>query len=144
MVGDGVVTLTLDCYELKFTSEPSQVRDIVRSLLDFVDGQMPSTEVRSDLKLIFSELLYNAVVHGNKGDCNKSVQVKVKKKDGRLMVDIRDEGDGFDYRRVTNSVQTDEKLFEERGRGMALVLALTENLSFNEIGNHIRFEKRLK
>ena len=130
--------------ELQFVSEAVRVRNIVRRLLDFVDGHAPASSVRDDLRLVFSELLYNAVIHGNKEDSNKRVHVQVKAEGGRIWATVQDEGPGFNYQQVIDYADTDAALFDGHGRGIVLVSALTDNLSFNETGNLIRFEKRLK
>lgn len=133
-----------DTYELQFDSEKNQVRSVVRRLMEFVDHYDPSLEVRNDLRLVFSELLYNAVLHGNNSDPQKSVSVHLKVDGSHIYAQVRDEGPGFDYAHAIEYALSDEALLDEHSRGIVLVSGLTENLSFNEAGNLIRFEKRLK
>ena len=133
-----------NCCELQFISEPDKVRDAVGCLLNFIDGYSPVSEVGSDLKLIFNELLFNAIIHGNKEDRTKRVHVQARMINDLLVATIQDEGPGFDYRQILEYSQTKTALFNEHGRGMVLVCGLTDNISFNETGNIIRFEKRLK
>ena len=130
-------------YELLTINEAVQVRSTVRRILEFIDSHAPDSRARDDLKLVFSELLYNALIHGNKEDVEKRVLVQVRAESERLYVCIEDEGQGFDYRRMIDYAKTDTALLSEHGRGMLLVCALTENLSFNETGNQVRFEKEL-
>ena len=134
--------------ELSFASESSRVRCMVDCLLSFLNSYAPAPDVRDDLKLIFSELLYNAVIHGNKEDCTKTVNVRLETIGTKINAFVRDEGPGFDYGSVIECAkrcaEKGNSLQNERGRGMLLVDALTDNLSFNETGNVIRFEKRLK
>lgn len=130
--------------ELQFLSEPCKVRDIVSHLLKFIDSHSPANEARSDLKLVFNELLFNAIIHGNKKDSTKKVHVRAKMVGDRLVATIQDEGPGFNYRQILEYAKTETALFNEHGRGMMLVCSLTDNISFNETGNTIRFEKRLK
>jgi len=133
-----------DYCKLQFISESKKVRNMVRCLLDFIDGYAPASDVRDDLKLVFSELLYNAVIHGNREDRSKRVYVQIKAEDDNLWVQVQDEGPGFDYRKMIEYAGTEAALLSGHGRGIILVCALTDNLSFNETGNQIRFEKRLK
>lgn len=132
-----------DVYELRINSEPSQVRKSVRDLLDYIGGCAPASKALDDLRLIFSELLYNAVIHGNNKDIEKRVHVQLKAQTGRLFVCIEDEGCGYDYNQLIKHAHSDEALMDENGRGMVLVCALTENLTFNETGNQVCFEMRL-
>ena len=133
-----------DYCELQFSSEPLKVRNMVRRLLDFVDSHNPCFEARADLKLIFSELLCNAVFHGNKEDRSKRVFVRLETVSDKLKVSIWDEGVGFDYRKVMAQALSGAAIQNEHGRGIVLVRSLTDNLSYNETGNQVRFEKRLK
>ena len=132
-----------DCCELKFNSEMIRIRNMVRYLMDFVDNHAPGCEARDDLRLVFSELLCNAVIHGNKLDNKKFVHVHVSARNGRLSASIKDECPGFDYNKIIEYAKTSEALYDGHGRGILLASALTENLSFNETGNLIRFEMRL-
>ena len=133
-----------DYCELQFVSEPAKVRDIVTRLLNFVDAYSPPLSVRSDLKLVFSELIYNAIIHGNREDRSKRVRVWAKMQGDILVAAVQDEGPGFNYRQIIEYAQTETALLNEYGRGMVLVCGLTDDLSFNETGNVIIFEKRLR
>lgn len=132
-----------DYCELHFISEPSKVRGVVRCLLEFMDIHRLSPNIRDDLRLVFSELLYNAIFHGNKNDGGKGVYVRVEVTSEYLYACIRDEGTGFDYKRALEDAKSDLSLHKEDGRGMVLVTALTDRLFYNESGNQILFEKKL-
>ena len=134
--------MVTDYCELHFVSEPGRIRTVVRCLLEFMGGYITDPDLKDDLRLILSELLNNAVVHGNKSDRTKRVYIVAEASDGLLSVRIRDEGVGFDYKNVIKQGHMNEVLCE-RGRGILLVTALTDKLSFNETGNLIQFEKRL-
>jgi len=130
--------------KLFFTSEPTHIRNMVGRLMTFVDQLAPESQARDDLKLIFSELMYNAVVHGNKSDPTKQVEVLLSTTGSRIAVTITDEGAGYDYQNALKYALSDEALLDENGRGIVIVQALSDKVSFNETGNKIRFEKRFK
>ena len=130
--------------ELHFASILKNVGHMVLCLLEFVGGQHITEEERSDLKLIFSELLYNAVIHGNNKDETKYVHVIVEATDYEIAASVRDEGPGFDYNQVIAYAHSEEAVLSEHGRGMVLVCALTDKLCFSEGGNQISFVKTLK
>ena len=130
--------------DLTFCSELLNVKNVVRKILSFLQSSVPTLtlEDQSDLKLVFSELLYNAVVHGNKGDVNKNVHLNVGIEDGIVVGWVADEGSGFDYAGLLEHIG-DEDLYNESGRGIRLVYTLTDRLVFNIPGNIIRFYKRV-
>jgi serine/threonine-protein kinase RsbW len=139
----GVLTLKHNL-ELSFRSELLNAKLAVMKIQNFLRSANPSLtyEDQTDLKLVFSELLYNAVVHGNKGDSSKNVHLEVEFEDGMISGRITDEGSGFDYRELLRRMD-DEDLFDECGRGIRLVYSLTDELFFNIAGNVIRFHKRV-
>ncbi|MDR1639134.1 MAG: ATP-binding protein [Clostridiales bacterium] len=130
--------------ELRFSSELYHVRSIVKKVLAFLGSSIPdlSSEDQMDLRLVFSELLYNAIVHGNKGDISKSVHLMVEIIDGIIYASIADEGVGFDYLRLLSRIRDDD-LASECGRGIRLVYSLTDQIAFNVNGNAIHFYKKV-
>lgn len=133
-----------------FTSEVYIVSSVIQELMSFLSKRIPSisTEDRYDLRLIYSELLFNAVIHGNNKDCSKYVTLSVEILPSNIVFSsIQDEGEGFDYNNLLDecSATTNElNIFNENGRGIKLVSCLTDKLSFNSIGNQIKFYKRVK
>jgi len=140
------VAMNENCFEFEFSSEMAIVRNVVHNALDFIDENQKSLtlEQRSDLKLVLSELLYNAVIHGNRKDTQKYVYIRIEIADSHVLASIQDEGHGFDHRAVIRQARSENALLRENGRGMILVCALTDAVYFNETGNQIRFVKALK
>ena len=130
--------------ELTFCSELLNVKQVVKKTLFFLQGAVPnlSHEEQTDLRLVFSELLYNAVVHGNKSDIHKNVHLDVEIEDGMVMGRIADEGNGFNYTEMLEHAD-DKDLYNECGRGIRLVYSLTDKIVFNISGNSIRFYKKV-
>lgn len=135
---------TKSCVELNFTSETGKVREVVQRILNFIDQYNPAKDVRSDLRLVFSELLYNAVIHGNDNNPEKKVGVRVEVVGTVVCAQVRDEGTGFNYKQAIKTAKSEEALLYEHNRGIILVSSLTDRLSYNKAGNVIKFEKRLK
>jgi len=97
----------------------------------------------ADLRLIFNELLMNAVVHGNRSDVNKKVSIEIEIDGGRIHSRVTDEGPGFDYRKTVTEWNADDNLFDDHGRGVRLAYHMTDMFKFSEKGNVIEFYKRL-
>lgn len=128
-----------------FTSEVYVVGSVIQELMGFLSKKLPSIskEDNSDLRLIYSELLVNAVIHGNNKDINKHVTLSVEILPSNVVVSsIEDEGKGFDYNNLLNETSS-EDIFSESGRGIKLVSCLADKLCFNSVGNKIKFYKRV-
>ncbi len=121
-------------------------------------------EQKYQLQLALSELLVNAIEHGN---CNISYEEKSRDMaEGKSVVDmilercqepeiasrrvkfewesepdrstfiIQDEGEGFDVDRVRDQINEQEAL-HPHGRGIAMAEGLCERLEYNETGNEV-------
>ena len=130
--------------EMSFCSELLNVKIAVMRILIFLRSAIPglTSEEQTDLRLVFSELLYNAIVHGNKNDKNKNVHLYVEIENGMVVGRVTDEGKGFNYLELLKNIDDDD-IFNECGRGIRLVQSLTDKLVFNITGNAIRFYKRV-
>ena len=132
-------------YEKSFFSELGVVKPVISECLEFLKIHFPSLPSGEtfEMKLILSELLFNAVIHGNNCDRDKFVTIKLEVVQSSISVIVKDEGEGFNYRTLMQSFSVDENLFGEHGRGIRLVFKLADNLIFNEAGNEIKFSKRI-
>lgn len=133
-------------YETCFFSEMYNIKTALGEILHFLEENNPSIkpEELNELRLIFTELLCNAVIHGNKQDMKKTVKVVIEVSDDALNATVSDEGQGFDYVSFLKDASSSENLTIDHGRGIYLVFSLTDSLSFNMYGNQIRFNKRMK
>jgi serine/threonine-protein kinase RsbW len=134
-------------FQKTFPTNIADAKQVVSEMLIFLKSEVSpiADDDLFDLKLIFSELVYNAVLHGNCEDANKNVNVKIKIHNYELYCEVSDEGKGFDYNSLISTFSNDtaETLFSEHGRGIRLVLSLVDKLDFNDQGNSINFLKRL-
>jgi anti-sigma regulatory factor (Ser/Thr protein kinase) len=80
--------------------------------------------------LLTSEVVTNAVVHGD-----GTVMVRAQTGDGRLRVEVQDDGDGA-------PVVQDAERDDEGGRGLALVAALADDWGVERVpgGKYVWFE----
>ena len=130
-------------YEAAISSKIINAKTLTNDCMVFINKNIsdPSPDDIQDIKLVLSELLYNAVIHGNHQDETKRVSISVKIVKNILFVRICDEGAGFDYNHIISPKKNTkaEDLFMESGRGIKLVMALVDKLSFNII----KFSKKV-
>ncbi|MGD9898275.1 MAG: ATP-binding protein [Calditrichaceae bacterium] len=87
-----------------------------------------------DLSIAVTELVNNAIHHGNKDDKSKKVTVTFFPGKKQIKVSISDEGNGFNPSKVKDPVAP-ENLLAESGRGIYLVEALMDDLKINLTGS---------
>ena len=91
------------------------------------------------------ESMVNAVVHGNRYNARKKVHLQVYKRSDRLVVIIRDEGEGFDMTALPDPL-AEENLLRQSGRGLLLIQAFMDELDVHRAepkGTEVKMVKYL-
>lgn len=104
------------------------------------------TEEQSDnLAIVLTEIVNNAMIHGNKLISAKKVFVKASIFDDRLEVVIKDQGKGFEPTKISDPTNP-ENLWKEGGRGIFLVENLIDLIEFmpSDTGMGIKIVEYLK
>ena len=88
------------------------------------------------VQLAFQEAVVNAIRHGNRCDTAKTVDVHAEVADQWVLIQITDQGNGFDPAKVPDP--RDEALLEvPGGRGVLLIHELMTTVRYNDRGNQI-------
>ena len=92
-------------------------------------------ECRFDARLLslnvpvaLTEAIANAMVRGNGEDVAKEVRVRAEVSEVRLVIEVEDEGAGFDLDACCVDPTTPERLEREDGRGLFLMRALMDEV----------------
>ncbi len=105
---------------------------------DFISNKLAEAGVSSsaiaDIAISVSEAVNNAIEHGNAGDQNKKITVKIEFKENDLYISIKDQGKGFDPGSVPNPTDK-ENLLKKVGRGIFIIRSLVDSIDFNFAGD---------
>jgi serine/threonine-protein kinase RsbW len=93
------------------------------------------------VRLSLEEALVNAIKHGNKGDPARQVWVRALVTVEQVLVEVQDEGSGFDPARVADPLSP-EGLDRSCGRGLLLMRRYLSSVRWNERGNAVTLCKR--
>jgi len=131
-----------------FTSRLAGISSFVDQLMRFIQIFMGEVgiakEIEEELEIAIHEALANAVIHGNHEDPKKQVHVACRcSMDGELLISVQDEGEGFDSRKVPDPTEV-QRLVLPHGRGIHLMRAFMDEVSFEENGTVVRMRKRMK
>lgn len=89
------------------------------------------------------EAANNAILHGNKLDESKNVEVLFTINDESLKIRVEDSGPGFDYDNIPDPTAP-ENIENVNGRGIFLMEKLSDNISFDKEGAIVLLEFKLK
>jgi anti-sigma regulatory factor (Ser/Thr protein kinase) len=165
-IGSDIVTNISGSFLLD--NDPVEIQCYTNLICNFLyNSNKIDLEKKNNLMLALSELLLNAVEHGN---CEISYQEKTDWLEQNRSIDdlieikcrnpliaakkvtfeytiepscsrfsIADQGAGFDWRTMTDFTIRGNSL-ELHGRGIAMSRFVTQNLNYNEKGNEVTFE----
>lgn len=134
-----------DAFEISISSDFGLMKKALYFVLAQIKEKKPCIEGDDfmDLRLIFTELLTNAIIHGNKYNTQKRVYIFIEFTDEGILSKIMDEGNGFDFTEVLRSRDPIENLLSETGRGIQLVRSAADELTFIGKGNEVKFSKKV-
>lgn len=126
---------------------PSDVRYIER-VVEFVTRQCQELsynprQVALNVPVALTEALSNAILRGNRENSGKAVQVRADMDRDRLVLEVVDEGAGFDIELCRSDPTSPENLMREDGRGLFLMTRLMDQIErFTSHGNVVRMTLR--
>ncbi len=117
---------------------------VVEKIIDEIsDKHRITDELYGNLLIATIESVQNAIIHGNKFDPGKAVELRIKIADGKLVVITRDQGNGFDINDVPDPTEP-QNIEKNTGRGVFLMKHLTDKLTYHEDGRVAEFELEMK
>ncbi len=108
-------------------SDQEYLADIDAFLEATLRGYDADESVVADIAISVSELVINAMLHGNKSSPDKSVTVTINKVNGSIRITVSDEGSGFDPESIEDPL-AQENLLKEVGRGVFVVRSLMDEM----------------
>ncbi len=127
---------------LSLPSKVVAVRQIIDKVMCFIARFRKPEGSEVDIEVALGEALLNAVIHGNAEDPYKRVYVTTRcRADGEVSITIRDQGQGFDIGAVPDPTAAKNKM-STHGRGIYLMRALMDEVSFEEGGKVVHMRKK--
>jgi|SRR5580700_8825104 serine/threonine-protein kinase RsbW len=97
-----------------------------------------------EIETAVHEAVVNAIVHGNRENPEKRVYIICRcSMNGEVVISVRDEGAGFDYRAVPDPTGA-QRLLLIHGRGLHIMKALMDEVWFEENGTVVLMRKRIE
>ncbi len=119
---------------LSITSTPDNLK-CVGEIIDELGlyNKLSQDEV-ANIELVLGEAISNAIMHGNKCNSNKVVDVTAFIDESTLKITVKDEGDGFNYNAVPDPTLP-ENIEKPTGRGVFLMKQFCDYVVFENNGS---------
>jgi serine/threonine-protein kinase RsbW len=104
---------------------------------------LPPRVCRLNIPVALTEALSNAILYGNGIGRHRGVRMRATLNDLALILEITDEGTGFDLEACTTDPTRAENLTREDGRGLYLMRQLMDRVErYQDGGNVVRLTLR--
>jgi serine/threonine-protein kinase RsbW len=131
-------------FDVAIPSDVQYIEGIVAQVAAHcADRQFPQHLLSLNVPVALTEALANAILRGNAQDRGKVVRVRALINDVELVIEVADEGTGFDLEACTLDPTLADRLEEEDGRGLFLMRRLADRVEqFVDGGNVVRITVR--
>ncbi len=120
-------------------SIPSIIENI-KIIESFIDNAREKYAINDDIygniMISVTECVTNAILHGNKLDSSKKVDLELHLNEGQIEFTINDEGKGFNYAHLDDPTAPDN-LEKAGGRGIYIIKHLCDDVKFEEDGRKV-------
>jgi serine/threonine-protein kinase RsbW len=124
---------------------PSKIENIllVEKLVEEVCERFEiKDKIHNNVLVAVTEAVSNGILHGNKSDPAKNIEVAYKIKSGILYFAVKDQGSGFKYTDLPDPTNVNN-IEKPNGRGVFLMKHLCDSIYFQDKGSKIILGFRL-
>ena len=136
--------VTVETIELTLPSRIEAIDKAATAVAEVVTRSGMSEEGAFRIDMAVREALANAVIHGNKLDENKLVEITVKSSPDSLEVSVHDQGQGFNPDTISDPTK-EENILKSSGRGIFFMRNFFDEVDWSishEGGTTVRMIKR--
>jgi serine/threonine-protein kinase RsbW len=130
---------------LVLPSHIEAVAEAAAAAADFIKQCGLGEDAAFRVDMAIREAVTNAVVHGNREDETKEVEVTISRSPGELEIEVSDQGSGFDPAAVPDPTDPDN-ILKTSGRGIFLIRSFMDDVQWSMRpagGTTLRMIKRL-
>ena len=136
--------MTVETTELSLPSRIDTVATAAAAVADFIGRSGVSDDAAFGIDMAVREAITNAVVHGNRQDENKTVDIVLKSSPDAVEISVHDQGPGFNPEDVPDPTAT-ENILKTSGRGIFFMRTFMDEVDWlirPEGGTTVRMLKR--
>jgi serine/threonine-protein kinase RsbW len=136
--------VTAETTELTLPSRIAAIDEAAKAVAELVTRSGISEEDAFGIDMAVREALANAVIHGNKLDETKLVEINVKSSLESLEVSVHDQGQGFNPETISDPTK-EENILKSSGRGIFFMRNFFDEVDWStspESGTTVRMIKR--
>lgn len=125
----------------KIKSKIENLMVIERAIDEITSMYKINHDYYGNIMVSVMEAVNNAIVHGNKLNPHKSVDIQIFVEEDILEVTVKDEGKGFNPKGIPDPTSP-ENIENVDGRGVFIMSKLADAIEYNEKGNIVKLTFR--
>ncbi len=129
--------------KLTLDSTPENISSIERFVEEICDYYNINDTYFGNILIALTEAFKNALVHGNKNDPSRSIQLVFESKLKGLSFTITDEGSGFNPDNIPDPLDLEIDPSIQTGRGLFLIRSLSDKVEIKNEGRSIEMFFRI-
>ena len=136
--------MTEETTELVLPSRLEAINDAAEAAAYFVRRSGLDEDAAYGVDMAVREAVTNAVLHGNRSDETKAVEVSFKNSPGEIEITVRDQGAGFDPSHLPDPT-AEENLLKASGRGILFMRTFMDEVGWERPaggGTLVRMSKK--
>lgn len=133
---EAIMSESVSRKDITINSSVENLTFVEKEIESIFDDFKFSEEHFGNVLIAVTEAVNNAVHYGNQEDVTKVINLNFTSIKDKLVVTIKDQGDGFDYESLPDP--TDPNNLEKlEGRGIYLMKHLSDSISFSDNGSKV-------
>ena len=141
----GLTNVTEETTQLSLPSRVGSIDEAAQAAAEAARHAGLGDEALFGLDMAVREAVTNAVLHGNRQDEAKPVEISFSQGAGEFVVTVRDRGEGFDPETVADPTAA-ENLLKASGRGILFMRTFMDSVEWTrhpEGGTVVRMAKKI-
>ena len=124
--------MTQETTELSLPSRIDTVATAAAAVAEFVGREGISDDAAFGIDMAVREAVTNAVLHGNRQDEEKTVDIILKSSPDAVEISVHDQGPGFNPDSIPDPLAP-ENILRGSGRGIFLIRAFMDEVHFRQL-----------
>jgi serine/threonine-protein kinase RsbW len=128
-------------HKYKIKSKIENLRVVERAIDEITANNNINQDYYGNIMVSVMEAVNNAIIHGNKLNPRKNVEIEIFVDNDFLEVIVKDEGKGFDPTNIPDPTNP-QNIQNVDGRGVFIMSKLSDEIEYNETGNSVKLTFR--
>ncbi|HHU34633.1 MAG: ATP-binding protein [Bacteroidales bacterium] len=128
-------------HRYKIKSQIENLRIIEKAVDEITASNNINQDCYANIMVSVMEAVNNAMIHGNKLNPQKNVEIEIFVAIDFLQVTVKDEGTGFNPQNVPDPTNP-ENIQNVDGRGVFIMSKLSDEIEYNKKGNTVKLTFR--